>query len=233
MDWCILSTNIFISINYVRHWVGYRDIRGTCPLPTRNSESRGRDQWTNQNHDHLGVPGYRNIVEKALNSACSVWEDFREGTVIVEQRPAAPGKQHCRQEGAQVQRPRGGKKHGACVHACVCVHVRACVCVCMCVRDTVSTWMRTGKTRKRRQDGKRTPAVTPSPDRFSLGIPDSPSSGKVGWGKEVILSFVPHLPLILTFHLFPSSSALSTLSFIQPLDHCGASWPKVFVPCMY
>ena len=125
MDWCILSTNIFISINYARHWVGYRDIWGKCPLPTRNSESRGRDQWTNQNHDRLGGPGHRNIVEKALNSACSVWEDFREGTVIVEQRPAAPGKQHCRQEGAQVQRPRGGIEHGVCVCACACVTQRA------------------------------------------------------------------------------------------------------------
>ena len=41
--------------------------------------------------------------------------------MFVEQWPRAPGKLHCRQEGAQVQRPRSGKKQGVCMCVCVCV----------------------------------------------------------------------------------------------------------------
>lgn len=53
-------------------------------------------------------------------------------------------------------------------------------------------------------------------------------------GDSLLLPLLPaDTPLMLTFPLFPSSSISSTLSFIQPLEHRGASWPRVFVPCLH
>ena len=62
-----------MSIKDARLWLDTEDSEAyeTQSLFKRNSASKGRSRWTNWNNDKVGIPGYRNIVEKASNSTCS------------------------------------------------------------------------------------------------------------------------------------------------------------------